>query len=267
MKRAITTILLILIAAGLATGCAKIPPRVALPREGGRVTQASQRITAHIEAHRRATASVRALAFLLIGDADEERQTEAAVAVVRPDKIRVDAMDQLADVWAQAGSDGQVMWLHLTAKQRLYSGKASIQNLHRVAKFDFEVWELADILAGSPPVKPDVLITEVGRGKDAFFLAAEKNLSIWSDDKQSRISKVVRMGVDGASVEYSIVYGDYQKVSGHWFPHRIEARFPSRGARAVIQYKSVELGSEQDPQTFLPPKRGGSVKVQDLDKP
>ncbi|MFH0800527.1 MAG: DUF4292 domain-containing protein [Pseudomonadota bacterium] len=251
----------------LAVGCAKTPSRVAIPREAGVATAEAGSLANRIKLYRQETRAVRAMAWILLGDAEEERQTDAAMAIVRPEHIRVDAMDALADVWAQAASDGRTMWLYLPAKSRLYSGRATVKNLHRLARFDFEVPEIVDLLAGSPPIGADASLVQVGSGKDAHFRVEGTNVDLWTGGKSGKIVRLARFGNDGTEVEYSVAYDDYRRVGRVFFPFRIEATFPSRGARIVVVYKTVELGASPEAAAFLPPASGRAGKVHSLDGP
>lgn len=251
----------------LASSCAKGPAKVARSSDVGAITSEAISLGERMLRYRDRTRSIKALAWVTIGDGEEERQTETAMAILRPEGVRVDAMDALADVWARAGTDGRVMWLNIPAKSKLYSGKASAKNLYRLAKFDFELPELLDVISGSPPIPSEAKVAQVGDRRDGHFIVQGSGVHLWTDKKSRLPVRVARLGGDGSSVEYTVTFGDYRRVDDVDFPHRIEAQFPSRGARIVIVYKEVKLGGAVDPNVFLPPAPADKTRVHSLDKP
>lgn len=260
-KMLCTIILLVFFGAG----CAKEYAKTAYGPSSGRQTQASIILENQIRKFEEASSHIRGMAWFLIGDGEEERQTDAAVVVMRPDHARVDALDPLADVWARAGTDGKMMWLFIPAKSKLYSGRASKGNLFRLTKFDFEMPELISILAGGLPIKQGSNLVEIVGEKPPHFFAEGSNIHLWTDLKGTKVTKVIRFSKDSTNVDYSVAFSDYRRIGGIDFPCRIELRFPERGARMVVVYKDVELGGKMDSVNFSPPS-SGREKVHRLDK-
>ena len=123
-KRAI----LLAVVLALCAGCAKArPPAVA--RERGERTRAAAALERRVRGIIGATSSLKALAWMEIDSGEEGWRTDAAVVIARPGRLRVDAMDALADVWASAGSDGRSMWLYVPGKRKLYEGRATPRNV------------------------------------------------------------------------------------------------------------------------------------------
>lgn len=254
----IATVLVLL----FVTACARDHARTARADFDGKRTNGAIVLENIVKQYREKTSSIKALAWVLLGSDEEERQTDAALVIMRPDHIRADAMDPLADVWARAGTDGKTMWLYLPSKSKLYSGRASTANLNRLTKFDFELSELLNILMGSPPTLGDAGYLQSARDRNHFVVEGT-NIHIWTDGK--RVIKVVRFGADDSQVEYTVEFGDFRRVQNIDFPFRVEALIPGRGARIVVVYKDVDFAGAADPSLFSLPDLN-RAKMHKLDR-
>lgn len=258
---------LIAVAAGamlLATSCAKAPPRTGAREAGIRTGQAAA-LEGLISRYAERTKTIKALAWLDLSDGEEERQTEAALVIARPASLRANAMDALADVWAQAGSDGSRLWLFLPARDKLYAGRASRSNLRRLLPFNWEVRDAVSVIAGAPPVESGAEFVQVGHRRDNHFVVRDGDLHVWTEGRSGLPAKCARYRDGGATLEYLATFGEYRLVDGIDVPHRIEAMIPERGARIVVVYREVALGAPVDRQVFLAPTRtkGKTVELKD----
>lgn len=251
MSREKSLVVAILFVASVAA-CAKVPPRTAAPEGGARTTKAIA-LENHIKRFVMDTAKIRALIWLDISDGETNRQTNAALVIRRPVSVRVDAIDELADVWAQAASNGEQLWLYLPSTSKLYSGRASRRNLHRLMKFDMDIPEIVSAITGSPPLADNKELFQTGPVKDGHFFEGGGRFHIWVDMRSGRLQRFARYSDNGATLSYMVTCSDWRNADGVDFPHRIEATFPGRRARMVIVYHEVSLGGEIDPKSFLPP--------------
>lgn len=250
-------ILPILLLALMLGACAKQSPRTAAESADGRATPEAAQLTQRIAALRDATSKLTGLVWVQLVTSEEDRRTDAALAIERPDRIRVDAMDNLADVWAQAGSDGQTGWLFLPGKEKLYEGRATARTLKRLVDFNWEPWELISFVAGTPPLAEDSQILQVGQGQ---FLAPQSRLQLFLDGGKGRVVRCVRPAAEGEGIDYEVRFSDYRRAGKVEFPHRMEAVFPARGARLVVEYRDVHLGNGAGPSAFLSPaERAGKT--------
>ena len=246
--------------------CAKGPARVARPSTvAGELTAKAQKLAQSIGRQIKASQRVAALAWVRMNDGEEERETDIALALVRPDRARIDAMDALADVWAQAGTDGEKLWLFIPAKSKLYSGRATRGNLRRLAKFDWELPDLVALIAGTPPLAQEEALYQHGDPAEAHFVSAT-GLHVWSDRKTGLPLRCARYSGDQSDADFEATFSDYRKVDGVQFPYRVEAVVPKRGARLLLLYREVSFGREFEASQFSPPT--GERSVVDLkDKP
>lgn len=247
----------------LFPACAKGPSRTAAA-EGGVRTGKAAALEERLARMTSRTRTIKALAWFDLSDGDEERQTDAALVIARPASIRVNAMDALADVWAQAGTDNSRLWLFLPAKGKLYSGRASAANLRRLLNMDWEVAEIVSLIAGSPPLPEGAELVQLSPLGDHHFSDRAGTLHIWTEGKTNLPVKCARYRAEGGGLESSVTFSDYQRVDGVEFPHRIEATFPERRARVIVVYRDVQFGKRIDRSVFVAPARGGkTVELKD----
>ena len=247
----------------LLAGCAKEPAHT-VAREAGARTAKAEALEAWLARFVERTPTLRGLAWLDVSDGTEERQTDAAIVVERPRAVRVDAMDALADVWAKAGSDGSLVWLYLPARDKLYQGRASRGNLRKLIGFEWEMDEIAAVVAGSPPLPAGARLEQVGAARENHFATGDGGVHLWTDPKTNRPTRWARYGDGGGVLDTMVTFGDWRKADGADFPHRIEATFPERRARIVIVYRDVTLGGAVERATFLAPARGRRGKTVEL---
>jgi len=246
-------------------GCAKRPPHIS-HGEIGRATKRAGVIEANLRRLEDATHTIKALVRLEISNGGEFRSMDAALVVVRPDRIRIDAMDALADVWASAGSDGNKVWLYLPAKKRLYTGRMVRKNLNRLVNFNLEVPELISLLTGVPPLGKHIRVLQLGKRNNNHFVTRGGEIHLWTRSFRSDlISKCVRYGDGGNYIDYEVEFYDYRSEGEAMFPHRIEVTVPKRKIRAVIEYVEMTTGGDVDPQVFRPAK-GRHRRTVDLER-
>lgn len=247
----------------LFPACAKGPART-VAAEGGVRTAKAAALEERLARTASQTQSIRALAWFDLSDGEEERQTDAALVIARPSSIRVNAMDALADVWAQAGTDGSRLWLYLPARGKLYSGRASAGNLRRLLGMDWEVAEIVAALAGSPPLAGSPELVQFPPFRDNHFAVRDGELHIWTEGRTGLPVKCARYRGEGGALQTLVTFSDYRRVDGVAFPYRIEATLPARRARVIAVYRDVQFGGRVDRALFLAPARGGkTVELKD----
>jgi outer membrane lipoprotein-sorting protein len=235
-----------------ASGCAKAPARIAVT-EGARNAQAILVERSLKEADTRVK-TLRGLAEAILIDENEEKQTDVALVIVRPNKIRADAVDLLADVWAAAGTDGLRMWLWVPQKNKLYRGRATPGNLRRLAAFDWEIPEIVSIASGLIPGARQAELIEVTKEGGLHYSFKDKPLDVWVDPKTNNPVRLVRYKMtDGEkTVQYEVEFSGYKPVGDTMFPHNIDVKFPERSSSFYLRYKEIELNAAVDPSIFKP---------------
>lgn len=250
-------ILLIILALSVAA-CAKKPARVASV-EGVRNARAILVERSLKEADSQVK-SIRGMAKALLVNRDGERKTDIVILVERPQRIRVDAMDNIADVWAAAGTDGLRLWLWLPQKGKLYRGNATAGNLRKLADFDWELADITSIIAGVVPSAADAELVEINK-RDRHYRLGYKPLHIFLDKKERHPVRLIHYkpqssgtdaGEETGEVQYEVNFSDWRNAGDIEYPGRIEVFFPGRSSSLSIEYKDVEFNAEVDSSLFKP---------------
>lgn len=255
--------IIIIISFCLLAACAKPAPKVAKYPEGTR-TKLAVSVEKDLARAREATHTMKGLAWVELDTESDDWQTEAAVVVSLPDRLRIDVMDSLADVWAQIGSDGRNMWLYVPGKRKLYKGRASSRNMRRLASFDFEPGNLVSLFAGLPPLPEDMDLVQVRDKAGRHLVDLKSGIHLWVGKGRKRtISRCVRYSKDGKSIDFEIDFSSYRRTSGVEYPHAMSAVFPQARARLKLEYKEVVLGGDVEEGIFAPPsrRRGRTVEL------
>lgn len=233
-------------------GCAKEPARVAVAA-GERSAQAILVERSIKEAEMRVK-TLRGLAEAILIENDEERETDLALVISRPNKIRADAVDMLADVWAAAGTDGSRMWLWMPQKSKLYQGRATPGNLKRLAAFDWEISELVSIASGLVPAARQAELIEVTNDGKLHYSFKNKPLDLWVDPKTNDPVRLVRYKMENGEkkVQYEVEFSGYKKIGDVVFPHNIDVKFPEKPSSFHLRYKEIELNAAVDSSIFKP---------------
>lgn len=242
----------------LTSACAKKPARVASV-EGVRNARAILLERSLKEADSRIK-SVRGMGKALLVNRDGERKTDIVILVERPQRIRVDAMDNIADVWAAAGTDGLRLWLWLPQKGKLYRGNVTAGNLRKLADFDWELSDITSIVTGVVPDAANAELVEINR-RDRHYRLGYKPLHIFVDKKERHPVRLVQYkpqssgtdaGEEEGEVQYEVLFSDWRKAGNIEYPGRIEVFFPGRSSRLSIEYKDLEFNAEVDSSLFKP---------------
>ncbi len=240
----------------VSTGCVKKQARVASV-EGIRNARAilMERILKEADYN---ISSVKGMARALLVSKDGERQTDVAIVVMRPDKIRIDAMDNIADVWAAAGTDGLRLWLWLPQKRKLYRGNVNSRNLRRLSDFDWELSDITSIISGLVPDAAKAELVEIDRHRRHYKLNY-KPLHIFMDEKKRPIKLVcyeIQSGNaanEGAEkVKYEVSFSMWKIFEGIEFPSRIEVSFPATSSHLMVEYKEIRFNTQIDSSLFKP---------------
>jgi outer membrane lipoprotein-sorting protein len=202
----------------------------------------------------------RALAQATLINKEDEHQTDVVLVIVRPNHIRVDAMDNLADVWASAGTDGSRLWLWLPHKEKLYRGAATQRNLKRLADFEWELSEVSSIAAGLIPDARNAELVELSR-KEGHYRMTDKPIHLWVDPKTRHPIRLVKYSAperesenpqDESLIQYEVKFAQYESLSGEAFPREIDVTFPGHSCSLSLRYREVEFNAKTDPQLFKP---------------
>lgn len=185
-----------------------------------------------------------------------EHVTDIAVATKLPDRVRLEMMDAVADVTMAAGSRSGRAWVWLPMLNKVYHGRASRRNLKRLIDIDWDVNDLAHVLAGTVDMRESDFLLKVG-AEEGLFAVRNQPMTVKIDMKRGlpvRFTRYKTKGVAGHSLPlYEVRFEDYRDVDGIPFPYNIVAHVPGYGYRVVFAYDEVELNRNIDDDIFDAP--------------
>ena len=238
----------VLLAVFLCTGCAKKGAVVARPV--GERTAAAVELEGEIKKTISMTPTIKAFAEITIILRNRVRRTQAAIVVERPSNLRIDIMDELADVLAQLGSVDGDLWLYVPDGGGLYTGKSARRGLSRVTGLSLNAFELISVFSGIPPITDESVILESTDGLS--FTVNGGTFRLWTDRAKGHL-----LGFEKISKRhgYKVELGDYRLVGGAWFPCEIRVSVPRKGAEVVLIYRDVTIGASIGGDPFLSPRQ------------
>ncbi len=212
---------------------------------------------------RTALYSLRALARLRYRDPTESNSAKQAIAVARPDRLRVEVLSLFGSVFVLAADDG-VMAAYARSEHTLYRGQASADNLWRYARVGLPVTDLVDIVLGTPPHRhAQRARVSFDAGAGAVRLVADLDRGaqlVWFSDDALPIA-VEERSADGRP-QWHASFGEYEDHGGLAVATRIGLELPPWQRMVEISLQDVDVNPPLDRSIFalqIPP---GSTVVE-----
>lgn len=241
MKRLL--IFLLIIAFGF--GCA--------PTKRGRVAKRAamdpraRDAIAALDERRAAIKTLRALGRATL-TAFDEHEADIVLVLQLPNRMRMEAMDDVADVIARVASNGSRISASLPAEGKRISGRASRATLKRLVGVEWDMRDMVETLAGIAPLPEDTYLERASKGTGRFVDSANK-IELWMD-MQRRVPVRFVQYDDAGGVEYEVRFSRYRNVQEVLIPHHITAINPPGGERVEIRYREVQLNKDVQSRIF-----------------
>jgi hypothetical protein len=232
------------------TGCATLPPPIAIPEAPPRAWEAPELIES-LAQRQEQFRSIRTLARVDYAGPDGKRGFQEAVLVERPDRLRLETLSFLGTIYVVTVSDREIVG-HDTREGLWVRGEGSKENLWRLTKIPLEIDEITSLLLVLPPVRPglpwrqndnSLVFTTSDGGKDVVSFEFEHAVPT----RWERISR------DG-DVELRAVFTDYGLTEVGLFPTRIRLESVTQKRRLDLRYDTPELNVAIPPDAFVQKK-------------
>lgn len=235
-------VFLLIIAFGF--GCT--PKRVRVARPVALDPRARDALAAFDE-RRAAITTAKALGRATITVFDE--QTADIVLVLEmPDKMRIEAMDDVADVVASIASNGSRISASLPHEKRRFSGRASRATIKRLMGIEWGMKDMVGVLVGIAPMPNNSFLERQSKGAGRFMDSANK-IELWMD-MQRRVPLRFIQYSDTGGIAYEIRFRKYRNVQEVLIPHHIIVINPLGGEQLEIRYREIELNKDVNPRIF-----------------
>jgi outer membrane lipoprotein-sorting protein len=253
----------VLCAAVLWSGCAAVRgPVAAVPPP---VLPTAAELRAVLAQRREHVRSLRALAHIRYRDPEESNSSREAIAVARPDRLRVEVLSLFGSVFVLVADDG-ALTAYARRDNTVYRGHASPENLWRYVRLTLPVHDLVDLVLGTPPPRQ----AEESR---VSFDAPSGSIRLRQDS--ARGAQVVwfspaalplgaeEQGVDGQT-QWRARFGDYEDQNGFALATHIALEVPEWQRSLEIALEDVDLNPKLDASVFAVQTPPGA-KVVNLD--
>lgn len=220
---------------------------------------------AALEKRRAAVHSIRALARLRYRDPESSNTSREAIAVARPDRLRVEVLSFLGAVFVLTTDNGRFT-AYARREETVYRGEASPENMWSYARIGLPVIDLVDIMLGTPPQRtPDW--AQVTWDPQHGWIELTQEFSSGAEQVVWFLGKLP------AAAEFRDPYGEVQwhaTFSGYE-PHddvtiatRIRLEVPARDRSVEIELQDVDVNPTLDASMFSLDVPHG-VRVVDID--
>jgi outer membrane lipoprotein-sorting protein len=241
MKRALVFLLIIAFGFGCApTKHARVAKRAAMdPRARDAIAALDER--------RAAIKTFRALGRATL-TAFDEHEADIVLVLQLPNHMRMEAMDDVADVIARVASNGSRISASLPTEGKKISGRASPATLKRLMGVEWDMRDMVETLAGIAPLPEDAYLERASKGAGRFVDSQHK-IELWMDMQRRVPLRFVQYDGTGG-VEYEVRFSQYRNVQEVLIPHHIIAINPPGAERVEIRYREVQLNKDVQSRIF-----------------
>jgi hypothetical protein len=211
--------------------------------------------------------SLRALAKLRYTDPRERYSSRQAIAVERPNRIRVEVTTMLGTAFVLAAQDHRLT-AYWPDEQTFFEGTATAENLWRYTRLWMPVETLVDVLLAVPGARQSELAA-CPEAADRYVClrhasAGRGGLLVALDARGVPVEVEEQSAIDG-SVLWRARYLEYTEDRPLAAPRHIVIEVPRYRRSVVLQLSEVELNPHLDPDVFLV-ARPPAARVVDLDE-
>ncbi|MFH1873569.1 MAG: DUF4292 domain-containing protein [Pseudomonadota bacterium] len=234
--------------------CAKTPPQTIHPH--GQTNEITQALEKELSQRDQNIQTLSAYAKVIIDDSQKILETEVAIVIQRTQQLRIEAMDSLADTWAIAGIDGEIIWLNLPQKNKSFRKKAKTEYLKKYLAADIDFTDLISIISGLIPDGHNLKLAELDR-KNRHYRAFSEPIHIYYDTKRRLPQKLVKYSLnqdtvqeENGQIQYEVYFSNWKLVNTIYFPMLITLVSPKLGSQVIIEYQAVEINKPIEQKIF-----------------
>jgi outer membrane lipoprotein-sorting protein len=209
--------------------------------------------------------SVRALARLHYRDPDAANTSREAIAVARPDRLRVEVLSFFGAVFVLTTDNGRFT-AYARREETIYRGEASPENMWSYARIGLPVVDLVDIMLGTPPQRnPDW--SQVSWDPERGWIELTQEFSNGAEQVVwflGTLPAAAEFRDPFGEVQWHATFGGYEDHDGIPIATRIRLEVPSRDRSVEIELNDVDVNPTLDDSTFALEVPNG-VRVVDIE--
>jgi outer membrane lipoprotein-sorting protein len=221
-----------------------------------------------LDARANSLRSFRALADMHYVSATDKLGIREVVVVERPDRLRIEMMSTFG-VALQIATDGKTVRAFHRGDRVYYRGAATTENLARFTRLDLDLAEIADLLVGLPPARPDAhsgslaYDRKLGEWRVSSTGPGGGGVELWFDAGDLNLARALANDSDGRR-RYEANFGSYTTIDGVSVPALVRFEVPEQGAKIELRYSKISVNPALEASLFVfdaPP----NTKIVDLD--
>jgi len=242
------TLTLVALTSTLIGGCAgKQPvPRPAAPEQLPTVFEIDSLLTER----RNALRSVRALARLQYRHPDGSSSSREAIAISRPDRMRVEVLSLFGAVFVLTAQDGRFI-AYARQENTVYQGTASPENMWRYARIGLPVVDLVDLVLGTPPQRTEVW-SHVSFDEESGWVQLSQELqggiqAVWLE---GNLPQAAEYRDEFGDVQWRAYFSEYRSIGSVPIATHIRLEVPDAEHSVEIALSDIDVNPELDPSIF-----------------
>lgn len=251
---------LLTLAIVFSAGCAARQPA---PRPGApeRLPTVFE-IDSLLSERRNALRGLRAVARMHYRHPDGSNSSREAIAVARPDRMRVEVLSLFGAVFVLTARDGRFA-AYARQENTVYQGTASPENMWRYARVGLPVVDLVDLVLGTPPQRTEVW-SHVSFDEESGWVQLSQELeagiqAVWLDGS---LPQAAEYRDEFGDVQWRALFSDYRMLAGVPVATRIRLEVPDAEHSVEIALSDVDINPDLDGAIFTVDIPAGSRIVE-----
>jgi len=252
----------ILLSAAIVAGCATRQP-VGKPAPPERLPTVFE-LASTLSERRSALTSMRALARLHYRHPEGSDRSREAIALARPDRLRVEVLSLFGAVFVLTAVDGRFT-AYARQENTLYRGTASPENMWRYARIGLPVVDLVDLVLGTPPQRTETW-SHVSYDEESGWIQLSQELrsgiqAVWFN---GNLPQAAEYRDEFGDVQWRAYFEDYRDQAGIAVATRIRLEVPDSEHSVEIALEDIDINPAIDDEIFRLGEPAGS-KIVDLE--
>lgn len=222
-------------------------------------------LDAALESRRAAVHSLRALARLRYRDPESSNTSREAIAVARPDRLRVEVLSFFGAVFVLTTGDGRFT-AYARREDTVYRGEASPENMWSYARIGLPVVDLVDIILGTPP-RRTADWAEVSWDRERGWIELTQEFADGSEQVVWFLGSLPAAAEHRdpfGEVEWHATFSAYRRHGPVPIATHIRLEVPSRDRSVEIELEDVDVNPALEVSTFQLEVPAGATVV-DID--
>lgn len=211
---------------------------------------------------RNALRGLRALARLHYRHPDGSNSSREAIAVARPDRMRVEVLSLFGAVFVLTARDGRFA-AYARQENTVYQGTASPENMWRYARIGLPVVDLVDLVLGTPPQRTEVW-SHVSFDEETGWVQLSQELeagiqAVWFE---GALPQAAEYRDEFGEIQWRAYFSEYRAFGPIPVATRIRLEVPDADHSVEIALTDIDVNPEIDAAIFAVDIPAGSTVVE-----